>query len=385
MECNKLINFMQDDVKTTSFIKNMSSGYMELPYIMEQTLDMLSDDSPMYNIITNSNKKALCIMLDQYFTSCYDLYIDDIAFDKLLKFGCIEVYKVDAANGLRYATTNEVAQGVKGLIGENIYPAGEKEYKFLCLLYWSFTGKQYYFRQAGYKLDYDDTGKAKQVFYELVQMCAYQLKELFEWISVKDNVDKAIRKIEKMKKHNGYKYATYEKDEITEDITIKQLIYNIYKVFPRNSTNLEYRRALALALKSYKNKQTLTPLEISMLRDIYDKHALDMNRGAKRPCDVDESLQSDCELLLRERYSGKINSNHFAYVIIETLKKNNYTRCSVKQESIIKDALKLVKNDIEAENEQTNNTEIISDSDIDASLQSLSNAIGQGLFEEEDE
>ena len=342
---------MQDDVKITSFIKNMSSGYMELPYIMEQTLDMLSDDSPMYNIITDSNKKALCIMLDQYFTSCYDLYMDDIAFDKLLKFGCIEVYKVEAANGLRYATTNEVAQGVKGLIGENIYPAGEKEYKFLCLLYWSFTGKQYYFRQAGYKLDYDDTGKVKQVFYELVQMCAYQLKEMFEWISVKDNVDKAIRKIEKMKKHNGYKYATYEKDEITEDITIKQLIYNIYKVFPRNSTNIEYRRALALALKSYKNKQPLTPLEVSMLRDIYDKHALDMNRGAKRPCDVDESLQSDCELLLKERYSGKINSNHFAYVIIETLKKNNYTRCSVKQESIIKDALKLIKKDTETEND----------------------------------
>jgi hypothetical protein len=280
-----------------------------------------------------------------------------------------------------------VAQGIKGLIGEDIYPAGENEYKLLCLLNWTFTGVSYYFRQAGYKLDYDENGKAKNTFYEMIQMSAQQLKELFTWVSVRNNYDSAIKKIERMKRNNGYKYASYEKDEITEDITIKQLVYNIYQVFPRQSPNVEYRRALALAIKSYKNKKPLTPLEISSLRDIYEKHALDKNRGAQLQGDEINELKEKCERLVSERRSGKISPTHFAYTIIDTLKKTNYTKCSVKQQSIIDDALKILdrSTDKTVQESETKKTEILSESEIDYSLSSLSNAIGQGLFEEEEE
>lgn len=388
MGYNKLFKLLEDNTRMTSFISNISSGYMEIPYIMSETLKILEDDNPFYGIISDNNKKSLCIMMDQYFTDCWELYIEDLKLDKYLSYGKIEIYKVNAANGLRYATVNEVAQGIKGLIGENIYPAGEEEYKRLCLLQWSFTGVSYYFRQAGYNLEYDGDGKVTTSFYEMIQMCAYQLKELFDWVAVRNNFDKALNRIKKMQKSKGYKYASYEKDEITEDITIKQLVMNIYKIFPRNSSNPEYRRALALALKSYKNKQQLTPLEVSQLREIYDKHALDIHRNKQESKEVNIDLKEKCELLIAERFKGKVNQKHFAYTIIETLKKNNYTSCSPKQYAVIEEAYKIVTKDINKNiNEQENKvtkTEVISDDDITKSLATYSLSGGE-LFDDGDD
>ena len=132
----------------------------------------------------------------------------------------------------------------------------------------------------------------------------------------------------------------------------------------------------------YKNKQELSPLEISSLREIYEEYALDRGKN-NQPATVNEDLKKKCALLLSERTSGKINHNHFAYTIIDTLKRNNYTKCSPKQYSIIEEALKLVGRDLSTE--EDNRTEIISDSEIDLSLASLSNAIGDGLFEDGDD
>ncbi|MBO5388337.1 MAG: hypothetical protein J6A59_09385, partial [Lachnospiraceae bacterium] len=135
-------------------------------------------------------------------------------------------------------------------------------------------------------------------------------------------------------------------------------------------------------IKMYKNKQELSPLEISSLREIYEEYALDRGKN-NQPATVNEDLKKKCALLLSERTSGKINHNHFAYTIIDTLKRNNYTKCSPKQYSIIEEALKLVGRDLSTE--EDNRTEIISDSEIDLSLASLSNAIGDGLFEDGDD
>lgn len=388
MGYNKLFNLLnaEDDKRIKAMICNLSSEYIDVPYLISETLKILDDEHPYYNIITDNNKKALCYMLSRYFNNCWGEYIEDLNLDKLLKYGKIEVYKVDAANGFRYATEKEIASGVKGLIGENIYPAGEEEYKKLCLLNWTFTGKSYFFRQAGYELKYDTNGKVLTSLYEMIQTSANELKALFTWVTSED-YEKALKKLKKCK---GYKYASSEKDEIIEDITIKQLVYNIYNTFPRKSNNERYRKALSLSIKSVVNKKTLTPLEISKLREIYDEFAMDRNRNntvqeANNECN--ESLKANCELLLKERYNGKVNKNHFAYVIIDTLKKGNYTKCSPKQYSIIEDALSQLNISSEKEEqknlkEKSNDTEIITDSEVDLSLANISDAIGDGLFDE---
>jgi hypothetical protein len=386
MGYTKLFELLKDETKLTSLITNLSSGFIEVPYLISETLKLLADDSIYYNAISDNNKISLCIMIDNYFSDCLEQYIADINLDKLLKFGKIEVYKIEAADGLRYATQGEVANGVKGLIGEYIYTAGEEEYKNLCLLQWSFSGIGYFYKQAGYNLKYDDKGKVLTSFYEMITQSAYGLKNLFDWISVKSNFETAIAKIKKMQKKHGYKYATYAKDEVTEEITIKQLVYNIYRVFPRNSTNYEYRRALALALKNYKNKKPLTPSEVSWLREVYEKHAVDINKEVISAGENKE-IKDKCEKLLAERYSGRINQNHFAYNIIETLKKYNYSKCTDKQMDIINKAYYIIgEQPISKSNDEDNNsnkTEIISDNDIEMSLADMSDALF--AMEEEDE
>ena len=387
MSYNKLFKLIEDNQKLKSLITNMSSGYIELPFLLSATLHILEDDSPYVNIIPDNNKIALCNMMDKYFLDCYELYINDLKLDKLLNFGCIEIYKIDAPNGLRYATTNEVAQGVKGLIGENVYPAGEDEYKNLCLLEWTFYGVSYFFRQAGYKLEYDNNGKVTTPYYQMIIMCANHLMKMFEWVSIEKNVDTAIKKMKKMQKSHGYKYASYEKDEISEDITIKQLVNNIYKIFPRGSDNKDYRWALAMAVKVNKNNYRLTPMEVSKLRTIYDVYAFDKNKVTHN--EADEELKEKCELLVKLRYNKDAGTykDHFAYTIIETLRKSNYSKCSSKQLSIINDAYNKINKDYIGDKKQdtVNETKVITDTDIDLSLQSLSDAIGNGLFDSDDE
>ena len=82
MSYNKLFKLLEDNTRMTSFISNISSGYMEIPFIMSETLKILEDDNPFFGIISDSNKKSLCIMMDQYFTDCWGLFIEDLKLDK---------------------------------------------------------------------------------------------------------------------------------------------------------------------------------------------------------------------------------------------------------------------------------------------------------------
>lgn len=392
MTFNKLFEVVEENTQVKSIISNVSYGIMDTPFLMNKTVEMLADDSPYLNIISDENKQALVNMLIMYFNNCWGLYVEDYELDKLLKFGKIEVYKVDAPNGLRYATATEVAQGIKGLIGEYIYPATEENYKRLCLLQWTFSGVNYFFREAGFKLTYDNTGKPKETLYQMIQMSSQQLVDLFKWSSIQDNIDKALNQIKKMKKNKGFKYASYEKDEIEESISIKQLIYNIDKTFPRNSTDIDYRKAIALIIKAKKNIKSITPLEISFLRKAYDKKAMERSNG--KVVEESNKLRDECELILNERTSGKIDPNHFAYKIISTLKNSGYKKCSVKQYDIIKDALNIISNYEEKKQETEDNKAeqlILDDTCIDnvvdatdtSVLTDISDALGRGLFDDD--
>ena len=59
MGYTKLFNILGDNQKLKSLITNVSSGYMELPYIINSTLSLLDDESPFLNLISDNNKKAL--------------------------------------------------------------------------------------------------------------------------------------------------------------------------------------------------------------------------------------------------------------------------------------------------------------------------------------
>lgn len=387
MGYTNILSIIEED-KLRAFMSNMIPDEGEQPYLISETMSLLEDNSIMRNAISDSNKVALCNMLRSYFVKCYYDFMEDTKFKNLIKYGRMYIYRVAAADGLRYATNQEIKQGVSCLIGEETYPAGENEYRLLCLLQWTIDGCSYYFRQAGFQLEYTADGKVATMFYGMIQMCANKLLELFNWMHT-DEYDKCIDKLKKLVKSKGYKYASYAKDEITEDIPIKQLILNIKQKFPKQSPVTKYRKALALALKGSKDISYIEPLDITFLRNTYTEFVYEQkNIDSKRQTEVVE-LKKLCEMLVSERYSGKINSEHFAYRIIGTLKANDYVKCSPKQMQILEDAKKkILKHTEDSENEQQNDneqirkTEILTEDEIDTSLAALSNAIGDGLFED---
>lgn len=378
MSINNVLKLIEDNEKLRASIQNISNLPYELPYLMSQSLMLLDDNN--YGRLKDAELKSICYMLDMYFGACFYEFAENSNLSNLLNFGKIEIYKVQAPKGLRYATENEVLHGIKGLIPEYIYPVGEEVYKMLCLLQWTFCGKPYYFRQVGFNLHYSADGNVIDTFWDLLQLSANNIKSLIDWIK-NNNLEKALKILNKRKRAGAYKYAQYESDEIEESITVKQLVYNIIHSFPRNSTNIEYRKALAMALAKSKNNKILSPYEISQLRKIYDDFALDTDRSktlGQSGYGGRNILKEECELIQKSRQSGIIDPNDFVFKIISTLEKQRYQKCSPKQYKFIEEAL----NKINGPQEVIEETTVISEDEIDASLEDMYDALGSGLFEE---
>ena len=119
-----------------------------------------------------------------------------------------------------------------------------------------------------------------------------------------------------------------------------------------------------------------------------------MERSNGKVVEESNKLRDECELILNERTSGKIDPNHFAYKIISTLKNSGYKKCSVKQYDIIKDALNIISNYEEKKQETEDNKAeqlILDDTCIDnvvdatdtSVLTDISDALGRGLFDDD--
>lgn len=381
MSFNKLFKTITDS-GLQQFVESMESNRDSVPYLIRSILDLLCDKSLYYGAITDENKLAFVYLMRLYYNTCFSIYLDNINFSNILKYGKIEIYKVEAANGLRYATVKEVENGVEGLIAEYIYPGGKTEFQHLALLGWTFTGEHRAIRSFGYKLKYNNDSDVVTSDLEIILNNADALKAMMDWVADGDKMNKSIRCINKMKRNNGYKYATCEKDEIVENISIKQLLKIIEQMFPRNSKDKEYRKALAMVVKTHTANRRLTPLEISELRRIYKKFAMETKSAQPENSDKNNKIRKQCEEILAARDKGILDGSMFVFKIISTLESNNYSRCSIKQYSFIEDAYNKIAN--EAVEENNTQSEIISETDIDNSLASLSNAMGSGLFFEEE-
>lgn len=87
--------------------------------------------------------------------------------------------------------------------------------------------------------------------------------------------------------------------------------------------------------------------------------------------DVQDAIRNDlknkCEKLLVGREKHLISSNHFAFKIIDTLKRLDYSRASVKQNMIIESALKELDVNTKAEMQKANSmTKFDNIVDVDA-------------------
>ena len=349
----------------------MLSSDEKTEYIIRESLFWLSDSSPL----SVEQKSGLLKMLNMYYKYCYD---SDIATKyKLLQYGKIEVYKVSSTNGLRSATKSEIEQGVRGIIPEYIYPVEQSTYELLALYYWTVTGISYYYKQSGLSISYDKDGKVKETYYELVNNSSGKLLEMMKLVGDTSRTSKIVKILGKYKKNKGYTYSSFEPDEIHEDISPKQIIYNIDTMFPRGSNNNNYRKALSIVIK-IKNGYKPTPYEISTLREIYDEFSKS-NGDRIKYTETDENLKKECEAIIKARNDGKINPAKYVFKIIESLSKYQYTKCSDKQYAIIKEALDIIGY-FNTEVEDTSDNIVISDTEIDNSIDMISAALSDDIF-----
>lgn len=379
MTYNKLGNIINDGELLIK-VENISNQLDVSPKVLTRIYSLIHDDSVFWNLTTDSQKRGLVYMAMAIFDGCFYAYNEEMIKPDHCRYGAVEVYDIDAANGLRPATINEVEAGVHGLIAKNIYPAGEESFRNIAILLWLFKDVSYYYRCAGLPLEYDNLGKVSTPTYTMLCRAVDRVSKAIEWLN-SGNAEKAIKIINKYKLSGGYKYAEYAKDEVYENISIKQLIKNIDSEMPRNSDNLDFRRAISLVIKTNKYNARLTPLEISWLRDVYD--TLISVKVNEEKSEMDVELKMACDRISNAQLAGLISRSDFVFKVIETLNKNGYTRCSPKQRKFIDEAIEKLDNINKAnkETEQVNTAQIIDDDAIDLTLTSVSDLIGQGLFE----
>lgn len=374
---NDLVNNEDLMVKVNSIANQLETA----PNVLTRIYNLIHDDSIFWNVTTDNQKRGLTYMAIAIYNSCFYVYNENIIKPDHCKYGEVEVYDIDATNGLRPATVNEVTCGVHGLIARKVYPAGEEAYRNIAIVLWMITDMPYYYKCAGLSLEYDKYGKVSTTTYEMLDRAADRISKAVNWLET-GNVEKAIKLINKYRVSGGYKYAEYAKDEIHENISIKQLIKNINNEMPRNSNNKDFRRAISLVIKTNRDNIRLTPLEISWLRDVYDK-LISLRANNDKP-EADMELKSACDRISKAQLVGLLNRSEFVFKVIDTLKSNGYTKCSPKQKRFIDEAIEKLNNISESNNSKVESSEsapIITDDDIDLTLTDVSELIGQGLFE----
>lgn len=380
---NKLISYLRqaEESKLEILLSNISNDFFNKTWLITETLNIL-DDSSIYNL-TEHNMVSLMCMLRSYVNTCIPIITEEENLYKLLRFYNEQIYYITAANGVRVATTGEIAQGVKNLFIEYKPRIDENDYKKMCLLQWTINGKGHYYKQSGHEIKYDNEGRVCEDTYTLIKRCSNELVELFSWLEDTSKFEHDLKVLKKASKAKPYKYPSYAPDEVTDDLSIKSLLNNASAIIKPGSSNIDYRRTLALLIKAKTKK--LEPIEISFIRTNYEKYALDVRLNGYAETEQPEKyreieqLKKECELILEERYKGKIRSDHFAYKIISTLRNNHYTKCSSKQYNIIKDALNIINLNSEKkviEEREFHDIDVISEFDIDSSLEMISDMLG---------
>lgn len=365
MGYEKINGIISDNGELEETIRSIEESVMEHPYLVAETLKIISDGSVFWKYISDKNMHSLCNMVHTFMKKMYAGYAVGDKFDADIKYGKVTKYYVETANGKRDATSSEVKSCVSELYAEELYPAGEENYKLFCLSCWAFTGNRWAYKQAGYELKYSIDGNVITTTYEMIKNSANMINRMMEWYE-SEEFKRARRFIKEIKARGPQKYAEYAFDEIRETLTIKQVAEDIIRRFPRNSDDEGYRKALGCALKirkdgynKSKRSYNADPIDIAFMRRQYARY-IEYRKTAGIEIEDNSVLVEMCNELEVKRYSGEIDSSHFAYKIISTIKANGYSRCSSNQYRIIKEAYeKLHVDDVEDKS-----TTVISDEEV---------------------
>lgn len=377
------IEYLQDYIgdEQYEFIEKLNNGVgSSTPKLVTSILKLLEQSGDMPGYISDSDIKALCIMLERFWKNCAYVTLNLSTIESCLEYARVEKYTMHiSGKAPRIATQYEVVNGSTGLEMEYVYPLGEEMYKRLVFLLWSSGGNHGLLHRLGYELEYKDN-KVSTPFKDLIYMVAVDLYDMIQWCSVENvaAVEKQLRSLKRKKQL--IMCVEYAVDEVRETLETKELIYTADKILPRKSNDPEIRRAVAIIIKYNKYRDTPKPMDLVLIRKAYKKSLNSDSNYATEQEEASRALKEKCDYIEEGRKKHLVKDTHFCFRIIETLKKTGYQKCSIKQNDILDDAFRIVK----AEEEKLQSQNEVEKSpiiDIDSTV-AITDMLGSGSIGE---
>lgn len=356
----RTLELLKDDKQKSQFL-NIIADTMPKTDLMVNVLEILDEFGPYNHSLTVQNREQLTRLLLNYTDGCWPIYFEGVKIEPLFPYMQTCIYHVQAETGYRVATTSEVENGVIGLIAEVKDNIPEKDQKLLKLLQWSFDGSWRTYRDAGYKVTFNDDRTVATTYMQMLRQAQAELNELIDFMIEGHQFDYDMMVLRKVKRAGKYKYPGFAFDEVKADMQIKQLVFNLKNQLPKGQSNPDIKKAWRLILScdkktnskyNYGRKRTdkdifnLEPYDVQFLRKLLvdlnersDKY-ISVNNNRVENDSVQEGLRNDCEKLIDGRNRHLIRSNHFVFKIIQTLSQNDYKWISSKQRNIIDQALR---------------------------------------------
>lgn len=325
---------------------------MDDPSLIGMLKDILDDDSSYKSILSDSVKKSLIRLLRRYISACSIAFQSKARIERLLKYAKSEIYYITTVNGKRVATVSEINNGAIGLELQSKDIIPDHIRKRLYVLLWTLTGNPKHFISAGNKLDFKDKQWVVKSDYEMIKQCADSLNEMISAFEQDpDWFESTMFRLNAQYKLGTYKYPQSASDEVTCNDTVKTMLFRLKRGLQEVGfvDDKVVRRAYTLVNRYYEEPYKLKPLDISLLREVYNK--IQDGTYTQKPVQTPNQKQDTERVELREQCreiemgvsANKLSKNHFALKIIETIRKTNYSKCSDKQRSILDDAIRIIK------------------------------------------
>lgn len=390
MEYNKLKSILiknEDAMGNKGYYTNnfdkffvINNGTLDKTYLMQKLSRFLSDNSVFIDKLNEKTLIKLYNMFMEYFETCYAVYMDmqlkKYSLPSLIKFCKYSIYKVNTEDGDRIATINEVNNGVIGLKEDVIEVIPESVMELLYCILWTFDGSLYNYKNMHLQYIKND-GNDDLFTYNLILNAGKILRKTIDFIKNKEVFNDTINKLkEQSKKKNLIKYPSFAVDEIVESMTAKQIIFVCLNKMNGNLTN-EQKKAKLLADKAINKKYTLSPIEISFMRECYDSY----KAGNVGETTSEQSHRIEVCKKLQHGVDIKVfNGNEFVFKIVNTVLSKGF--CTDKQLKILEEYEDILDKELSKRSAIKKEKEISESKNSNSgdSLLDISNALGSGVL-----
>lgn len=274
------------------------------------------------------NKESLVRLVDKLNKAQVILDGMNFSITKLLDLAVQEIIYIRARLGDRVATKSEIENGAPGIMPKETVIISEECYKMLNAINWCITGKREYAKKIS-----DDIADI-DVDIDIIFKAAKIINSAVDWIIDTTTFLKDIKPITDIITTGHYVYPDDAPDEVEQFVPIKDVITLILRVGKKNSSNNTVAIATKIALQISKGRQVkLSGKQLYILRCAYE---ILTGKPAEKP--KENKIKTMSERLLNDRQLGKVDKNLFAFKIIDSVSKFDYTKVSEKQANIIIEA-----------------------------------------------